>query len=71
MNGAGILPQYQRLGGNAILYYELEKTVRSRNRQFRHVDLTQVAESTGLMLEDIKTLGGKIYKTHRIFKRLV
>ena len=69
VNGAGILPRYQRLGGNAILYYELEKTVRSRDRQFRHVDLTQVAESTGLMLDDIKTLGGNIYKTHRIFQK--
>ncbi len=25
VNGAGILPQYQRLGGNALLYYMLEK----------------------------------------------
>ena len=25
VNGAAILPQYQRLGGNALLYYMLEK----------------------------------------------
>ena len=64
INGAGILPRYQRLGGNALLYYELEKTVRESN--YRYADLVQIAETTTLMLSDIETLGGKIYKTHRI-----
>ena len=66
-NGAGILPRYQRLGGNALLYYELEKTVKSRGEQFRYVNLTQIAETTGLMLEDMERLGGEIYKIHRIY----
>jgi hypothetical protein len=39
VNGAGILPEYQRLGGNA------------------------------LMLSDMQTLGGRVYKTHRVYKR--
>jgi len=66
INGAGILPEYQRLGGNALLYYELERTVRSSGR-FRHVDLTQIAETTALMLRDIETLGAQRYKTHRVY----
>ncbi len=68
-NGAGILPEYQRLGGNALLYYELERTVGSRS--FRHVDLTQVASTTSLMLSDVQTLGGRVYKTHRVYSRKV
>ncbi|MEW5814413.1 MAG: hypothetical protein AB1798_03320, partial [Spirochaetota bacterium] len=66
INGAGILPQYQKLGGNALLYYELERTVNSRN--FTHADLTQIAETTTMMLSDIKTVGGEVYKTHRIYE---
>lgn len=67
VNGAGILPQYQRLGGNALLYYMLEK-IASRKR-FLYVDAVQVAETTELMLADITTLGGKVYKTHRLYQR--
>jgi len=67
-NGAGILPKYQRLGGNALLYYELERTAKQGGR-FRHVDLTQIAETTGLMIKDVETLGGRIYKVHRLYAR--
>ncbi len=67
-NGAGILPKYQRLGGNALLYYELERTAKQGGR-FRHVDLTQIAETTGLMLKDVETLGGRVYKVHRLYTR--
>ncbi|MDA3939202.1 MAG: hypothetical protein PF693_07825 [Spirochaetia bacterium] len=64
-NGMGILPQYQRLGGNALLYHELAKTVRSRN--FEEAEIVQIAESTEMMLKDIQKLGSKINKIHRIF----
>ncbi len=67
INGAGIRDEFQRLGGNALLYSELEKTVRSRN--FRRADLAQVAETTELMLDDLVTLGADIYKTHRIYRK--
>jgi hypothetical protein len=66
VNGMGILPEFQRLGGNAILYYALERAVRGR-RSFRHVDLTQIADTTALMLSDLSTLGGQVYKTHRVY----
>ena len=71
MNGAGILPQYQRLGGNALLYYELERPDRSRSgrRAFVHAALTQIAETTGLMLSDMERLGAAPYKVHRTFTR--
>jgi GNAT superfamily N-acetyltransferase len=67
INGAGILPQYQRLGGNALLYYELEKT--AGGRIYRHVELTQISERTELMLRDVQTLGCQIYKRHRIYEK--
>jgi hypothetical protein len=67
VNGAGILPRYQRLGGNALLYAMLEK-IASR-RRFLYVDAVQIAESTDLMLSDLSTLGARVYKVHRMYRR--
>ncbi len=67
INGAGILPEFQGRGGNALLYSELEKTIRQAG--FRHADLTQVAESAVQMRRDLETLGGVPYKNHRVFIR--
>jgi hypothetical protein len=63
----GILSQYQRLGGNALLYSELEKTV--ADRTFRSAELVQVSERTELMLRDIQTLGARVCKVHRMYER--
>ncbi len=67
INGMGILPQYQRLGGNALLYHELQLS--ASGGPFRQVELVQVSERTELMLRDVQTLGGRICKTHRIYER--
>ncbi len=67
LNGAGILPEYQGRGGNALLYSEMEKTV--RGYQFEHADLTQIAESAVQMRHDLVNLGGKPYKNHRVYWR--
>jgi len=67
VNGAGILPRFQRLGGNALLYSMLEK-IASR-RDFIYVDAVQIAETTELMLADLETLGAKVFKKHRLYIR--
>ena len=67
INGAGILPEYQGRGGNALLYSEMEKTIREAG--FRHADLTQVAESAVQMRRDLETVGGVSYKNHRVYAR--
>ena len=67
INGAGIRPEYQRLGGNALLYHALELT--ANTGRFRRAEMTQIADTTSLMLADMQTLGGRIYKTHRLYKR--
>jgi len=65
VNGAGILPEYHGLGGNALLYSEMERTIRSRG--FLHADLTQVAETAVQMRRDLENVGGVAYKNHRVF----
>lgn len=67
INGVGILPEFQGRGGNALMYSEMEKTIREFN--FRHADLTQVAESAVEMRRDLENVGGVPYKNHRVFKR--
>jgi len=67
VNGAGILPKYQRLGGNALLYSVLERI--GTQRRFLSVEAVQIADSTELMLADLKTLGARITKTHRVYQR--
>jgi hypothetical protein len=67
-NGVGILPEYQGLGGNAIMYAELEKALH-QNTQFIHAELTQVAETAVQMRKDLKNLGVEFYKNHRVYQR--
>jgi hypothetical protein len=69
LNGAGILPEFQGRGGNALLYSEMEKTIRESH--FEHADLTQVAESATQMRRDLENLGGRPYKNHRVYIRQV
>jgi len=67
LNGAGVLPEFQGRGGNALLYSEMEKTMHEFG--FKHADLTQVAESAVQMRHDLENIGGEAYKNHRVFIR--
>lgn len=69
INGAGIHPDHQKMGGNALLYHVLDKTC--RQKEYVHADITQVAETTELMLSDLQSLGAEVYKRHRIYTRTV
>jgi GNAT superfamily N-acetyltransferase len=69
-NGMGVLPEFQGTGGNALLYYELGKTVLD-NYDFKFVEMTQVAETTRQMRADLKNLNGVEYKNHRIYRRVI
>jgi hypothetical protein len=71
VNGTGILPEFQGRGGNALMYDELEKTVRDPGYHFKHADMTQVAETAVQMRHDLVNLGGRFYKTHRVYTRKI
>jgi hypothetical protein len=70
VNGMGILPEFQGHGGNAILYSEMGHTLLDV-KQFTHVEMTQVAETTEQMRADLKNLNGVEYKNHRVYRRKV
>lgn len=69
LNGAGILPEYQGRGGNALLYSEMDKTIHDYG--YEHYELTQVAESAVQMRKDLISVGGIPYKNHRVYHRAI
>jgi hypothetical protein len=69
-NGMGVLPEFQGIGGNALLYYELGKTILD-NYDFKFVEMTQVAETTHQMRADLKNLNGVEYKNHRVYRKVI
>jgi hypothetical protein len=69
VNGAGVLPQFHGLGGNAIMYDEMEKTIKEFG--FEHCEMTQVAETAAQMRKDLINLGGQPYKNHRIYHKAI
>ena len=66
----GVLPEFHGKGGNAVLYYEMGKTIFGFN-QFEHIEMTQVAESATQMRADLKNLNGVEYKTHRVYRKSI
>lgn len=66
VNSAGILPEFQGHGGNALLYAEMERTVSAR-KTFQHAALYQVAETAVDMRRDLEHIGGIAYKNHRVY----
>ena len=67
-NGMGILPEYQGIGGNALLYNEMGKAALNFH-QFTNVEMTQVAETAHQMRADLKNLNGVEYKNHRVYRK--
>ncbi len=65
VNGMGILKEYRKRGGNALLYAELAETILESGVE--EAELVQVAESTDLMLADLETLGARVSKRYRVF----
>jgi len=68
VNGMGILPEFQGHGGNAMLYSAMGHTLLDF-KQFVHVEMTQVAETTEQMRADLKNLNGVEYKNHRVYRK--
>lgn len=67
INGMGILADYQGTGANFLLYAEIEKAIRAYPK-FKHLEMVQIQETTAKMLSNVKTLRGRIHKTHRIYQ---
>ena len=66
LNGVGILPEYQGLGGNAVLYTALEETI--HQSQFVHADFVLIDEANLKSYADMEQMGVRWYKRHRQYQ---
>ena len=69
INGLGILPEYRNSGGLPLLFSVITDALHAHGT--RTAEMTQIAETTDLMLSNIDKLGAEIYKTHRVYQRLL
>lgn len=65
INGIGLRPEYQGLGGNALLYSELDKV--TRLTRIKKAEIVQVDERNFRSKADMENMGVKFNKTHRTY----
>lgn len=67
INGAGILAEYRGLGGTAILFSEMYKSI--TEGKFKHAEIVQIGVENEMMQRELRDLGINFYKTHRVYQR--
>jgi hypothetical protein len=67
INGAGIIEKYRGLGGTALLFSEMHRSV--AEGWFEHADLVQIGVDNDKMQRELRDLGIDFYKTHRLYQR--
>ncbi len=67
LNGAGILPEYQGLGGLAVIFSEMHKSI--LEGKFQHAELVQVSVHNSKMQLALRDLGIDFCKVHRVYQR--
>jgi hypothetical protein len=68
INGAGIIEEFRGLGGTAILYSEMFKSV-TNNSRYRHAEVVQIGLENDKMQRDLENFGVDFYKVHRMYQR--
>ena len=67
INGAGIIEKYRGMGGTALLFNEMVKTI-SESR-FTYVDIVQIGTDNERMLLELRNIGINFHKVHRIYQK--
>jgi hypothetical protein len=68
INGAGMLEEYRGLGGTAILYSEMFKSV-TENPRYRHAEVVQIGLANEKMQREMENFGVDFCKMHRLYQR--
>jgi hypothetical protein len=68
INGMGLLEEYRGLGGSAILYSELFKSV-AGNPRYKHAEVVQVGMENEKMQRELENFGVDFCKMHRVYQR--
>ena len=68
INGAGIIEEYRGLGGTAILYSEMFKSV-EENPRYRHIEVVQIGMDNDKMKRELENFGVDFYKIHGMYQK--
>ena len=68
VNGVGVLPEYQGLGGNAVMYKAMADTLLSKFK-FEHAETIFIGEENYRSFSDNLTMGVTWYKRHRLYQK--
>ena len=66
VNGVGLLPEYQGVGANALLYTEIAKSIYQFG--WERAEVVQVEEKNTKSLQDMSAIGVIWHKRHRIYR---
>ncbi len=66
INGAGMIEEYRGLGGTAILYSEIFKSV-TENPRYHHAEVVQIGLENDKMQREMQNFGIDFYKMHRTY----
>jgi hypothetical protein len=67
INGVGMIEKYRGMGGTALLFSELHKTI--VESRFEHVDVVQIGVENERMQNEMRNFGMKFYKRHRMYEK--
>jgi GNAT superfamily N-acetyltransferase len=65
----GVLPEYRTMGIDALFYVETARSAFAKG--YDYCEMSWILESNDMMNRIIERLGGKIYKTYRLYEKSV
>jgi hypothetical protein len=67
INGAAIIEEYQGLGGTAVLFNELYRSI--VDSRYEHAEVVQIGLDNPRMQNEMRNFGVDFYKMHRTYQR--
>jgi hypothetical protein len=68
INGAGMIKEFRGLGGTAILYSEMFKSVAEHPR-YRYAEVVQIGMENEKMQREMENFGVEFHKMHRMYQK--
>jgi hypothetical protein len=67
INGMGLVDRYRGMGGTALLFSEMYKTI--QESRFEHIDIVQIGVENDRMQNEMRNFGVQFYKRHRLYEK--
>jgi len=63
----GLVDRYRGLGGTALLFSEMYKTI--QESRFEYIDVVQIGVENERMQNEMRNFGIQFYKKHRMYEK--